>query len=131
MSLADAAFAMADEMKKGTAELAKARETVEKLTKTLEGILGSLEQKAYVAQTAPGAPTQHEQGRTAQPGLKTNTPASPTKPTGLTLKTCNRCSAPLRMKDGKIEWKKGPGVGVFIPMNPDGTEHHCQGGGKP
>ena len=54
MSVAEATFALVKEMHGNTAELAKGRETVEKLVKTLEGILGSLEQKAYVAQTAPG-----------------------------------------------------------------------------
>lgn len=53
MSLADAAFALVDAMQKSTAELAKHREIVEKNTKALEGILGSLEHKAYVTQAAP------------------------------------------------------------------------------
>jgi hypothetical protein len=132
MSSADAAFAIAEEMKKTTAELAKGRETVEKLTRVLEALLEPLDQmvlsvnfqkaNTIPTQTGPLTPTRQDIRReqNLQREIKMET----------TIRTCNRCGAPLKMKDGKIDWKKGERLGIFIPMNPDGTEHRCQTGGR-
>jgi hypothetical protein len=45
--------------------------------------------------------------------------------TQTTIQTCNRCHAPLKMKDGKIDWAKGEQMGQFFPKNPDGSIHRC------
>lgn len=67
--------------------------------------------------TSPMAPTRQglQAGQFQREDAKATT----------TIQTCNRCHAPLKMKDGKIDWAKGDQMGQFFPKNPDGSRHRC------
>jgi hypothetical protein len=100
MSSADAAFAVAQAVEKVAKAIDAHRESLDQL------IMSVNFQRANTVPAGKPATAQHA--------------------SFVRIQVCNRCHAPLKMKDGKIDWLKMDGK--FYPQNPDGSRHSCSGG---